>query len=109
MIRDRGKMKWQGFFMPEHTRELRKVWKDGEKQPRPYLSEDQIEEMEKKIQESFDQQISMEITLWNDGYFTKRIGTVKQIDPINRKLTFVDELDSDFTINFYNITNIVSV
>jgi hypothetical protein len=109
MIRDRGKIKWQGFFMPEHTRELRKVWKDGEKQPRPYLSDDQIEGMERLIQESLEYQILLELTLWEDGYFMKRVGTVNKIDPLNKKLTFIDELESSFTISFYIITNIVTV
>lgn len=31
MIRDRGKMKWQGFFMSEHTELLKKIPAEYEK------------------------------------------------------------------------------
>jgi O-succinylbenzoate synthase len=100
MIRDRGKKKWQGFFMPEHTRELRKIWKDGEKQPRPQLSEEQIEEMEQAILESLEHQVLIELTIWENGYFQKRVGTVQRIDPLSKKIAFLDELGSNFVIVF---------
>jgi hypothetical protein len=62
MLRDRGKVKWQGFFMPEHIKMLREANFDKHKQSRPHLDDSQIEDMKQLLLESLNDQILLEIT-----------------------------------------------
>jgi hypothetical protein len=107
MLRDRGNIKWQGFFMPEHIKMLKQVQYDELKAPRPQLDEGQIEEMERLLSQSLQDKTLLEITTWKDGFFTTRVGTVTKIDRFNKKITIQDELESVMTIDFFNITNVV--
>jgi hypothetical protein len=62
MIRDRGKKKWQGFFMPENIKMLKNLWLDDNKTPRPQLDEMKIEDMERLLSESKATKRILEIT-----------------------------------------------
>lgn len=106
MLNDRGIKKYQGFFMPEHTKMLKELNNDYHKVPRPELDEGQIEDMEQLFSESLANQSTIEITIWKSGFFSSRIGFVKKIDPINKKVDIMDELDTLISIDFYNITNV---
>lgn len=46
MLRDRGKMKWQGFFMTEHVKLLWDMEEEYLRTARPLLDEGQIEDLE---------------------------------------------------------------
>ena len=107
MLKDRGKSKkWQGFFMTEHVSALKKIDRDYYKLPRPELDETQIEEMEEMILEAYKNESLIELETWKDGYFTIRSVYVKKIDPINKKIQVIDELDSIFNIDFFSITKV---
>jgi hypothetical protein len=107
MLKDRGKIKWRGaFFMPEHVKMLKQAQIEDQKVPRPLLDDGQIEEMERLILESFENDLLLEITTWKNGFFTSRVGVVKKIDSIYKKLTFVDELESSCIIDFFNLINV---
>jgi hypothetical protein len=107
LLRDRGSKKWQGFFLPEHVKILKDLKNDYYKVPRPELDESQIEEMEKLILESLENQILLEITTWKNGFFTSRVATVTKIDSINKKIQIQDELDSKITLDFFHITSVI--
>ena len=53
-LKDRGLMKWNGFFMPEHIEMLKQIQKDYYKLPRPILDDGQIEEIEQVLLISFE-------------------------------------------------------
>ncbi|MCF7625445.1 MULTISPECIES: YolD-like family protein [Bacillaceae] len=106
MINDRGIIKYQGFFMPEHTKMLKELDNDYHKVPRPQLDEGQIEDMEQLISESLATQTSLEIITWKNGFFSSRIGFVKTIDPISKKVFIIDEFGTLISIDFFNITNV---
>lgn len=107
MIKDRGIKKYQGFFMPEHIKMLRELGNDYQKVPRPQLDEDQIEVMEQLFSESLGSQTILEVTTWKNGFFTVRIGYIKKIDTLNKKVVIIDEFDTPISIDFYNITNVL--
>jgi hypothetical protein len=52
MIRDRGNIKWQGFFFPEHVKMLKDAQREYDKSPRPILDEGQIDDLEQLLSES---------------------------------------------------------
>ena len=104
--KDRGMKKWYGFSIPEHGKMLKDMRLDYYKTPRPILDEGQIEEMEQVILESHQNKSLLEITTWENGFFTTRVGTVSKIDELNNNIKILDELDSFFTLNFFNITKV---
>ncbi|MGE7609698.1 YolD-like family protein [Peribacillus frigoritolerans] len=106
MINDRGIIKYQGFFMPEHTKMLKELNNDNQKGPRPQLDEGQIDDMEQLILESLATQTILEIITWKSGFFSSRIGFVKRIDPISKKVFIINELGTLISIDFFNITNV---
>lgn len=106
MNRDRGNIKWQGFFMPEHVKMLKAVEYNYGKSPRPLLDESQIEEIEERLTISLANQTMLEITTWKDGYFNSRVGFVQKIDPFNKKVFILDELDNLVSIDFFQITKV---
>lgn len=105
--KDRGLKKWYGaFFMPEHVKMLKDLQTDYYKTPRPILDEGQIEEMERSILQSYENNLLIEIITWKSGFFTSRVGVVTKIDAINKKIIIKDEHDSSITIDFFHITNV---
>jgi YolD-like protein len=78
MINDRGMMKYQGFFMTEHSELLKEAKKDYYKVEKPTISQDQIEEFEKLISESLQIHTDLEITIWKDGFFETELCQVKK-------------------------------
>jgi hypothetical protein len=106
MLKDRGRKKWQGFFMPEHVSILKRVNRDSHKHPKPELDPLQIEEMEQLLLESVENRTLLEVTIWSDGFFNKRVGIVKKLNAVDKKITFIDELDCTFNLSFYSITNV---
>jgi hypothetical protein len=109
LVRDRGSKKWQSaFFLPEHVKMLKDLRNNYYKAPRPELDESQIEEMEKLILESLENQVLLEITTWKNGFFTPKVATVTKINPINKKIIVKDEHDSSIIIDFFHITNVIT-
>lgn len=106
--KDRGMKKWYGFSIPEHGKMLKDMRLDYYKTPRPQLDEGQIEEMERLLLESFQNKTLLEITSWKNGFFNSMVGIVTKIDPLNKNIIIHDELASIITLNFYNITNVIT-
>ncbi|MBT2618535.1 MULTISPECIES: YolD-like family protein [unclassified Bacillus (in: firmicutes)] len=69
MLRDRGNIKWQGFFVPEHIKTLKDGDRDHLRTARPQLDKSQIEEIERLLSESLQEKTILEITTWKDGFF----------------------------------------
>jgi len=104
--KDRGMKKWHGFFMPEHVKQIRGLSQEYYKVPRPNLSDEQIEDMERLLAEGLNNKILLEITAWKNGFFNTRVGTVIKIDVFNKEILIQDELESTIHINFFNITKV---
>ncbi|MFY4775731.1 YolD-like family protein [Metabacillus sp. RGM 3146] len=52
MIRDRNNIKWVSMMLPEHVSMAKKLFQDVQKEPKPFLDEEQSAEMEQAIQKS---------------------------------------------------------
>lgn len=93
--------------MPEHIKMLKDANYDYYKQARPTLDESQIEEMEQLLSKSLNEKRIVEIFLWKNGYVNSRIGCVKKLDSINKKIQIQDELDSLIWLDFYSIIDVI--
>ena len=89
-IKDRGLMKWQGFFMPEHVSSLKGIWHDDKKEDKPILDEYQLREMDEKIHTAMEFRLPLIFTLWFDGFFEEIEGVLHYIDSVQNKLRIVD-------------------
>ena len=107
ILNDRGNKKWQGFFIPEHIKMLKDTNNDYHKQARPILDESQIEEMEQLLSKSLNEKRIVEIFIWKNGYVNSRIGCVKKLDSINKKIQIQDELDLLIWLDFYSIIDVI--
>jgi hypothetical protein len=86
-IRDRGKMKWNpASFMPEVFKMQRDMFKDQERKPRPLLSEFDTEEFDLRICYAMEYNLSVRLTVWNDGFTSEMTGRIHQVDPITHQL-----------------------
>lgn len=86
-MKDRGLMKWQGFFMPEHKSMLKRAEIEILQTRKPTLDETQLQEINDLLVQSVQDELEVIITLWLDG-FIEEIGplVVQKIDPYLRKL-----------------------
>ncbi|MGP9042081.1 YolD-like family protein [Cytobacillus kochii] len=105
MDKDRGMKKWQGFFMPEHVQALNSLQREDSKIPRPILSEDQIEEMERVIVEGLEENSQLALTCWKDGFLIKRVGFLKSVDPVNKRIQLFEQ-DTLHQINFLSVVQV---
>lgn len=104
VIRDRGKMKWQGaFFMPEHVKMLREIERDMMRMQKPLLDEYQIEEMERQICESMEFAQPVKLMVWRDGFTYDEIGRVHYLDPLQKEVRLQTELGTISRIKFADI------
>lgn len=103
MVRDRGLKKWQGFFMNEHTGLLKNTAKEDEKQDKPQLDEQELEEIGIIVMESLNYTLEIKITVWNAGYFNDHIGIVSKVDYL-MKYIILEKDDENIRIMIVDIT-----
>ena len=90
-IRDRGKLKWQGFFIPEHVKMLQDLKIDDQKLDKPIIDEYQIEEFEQRICLAMEYSYRVTIKTWESGFFKVYKGLIHRLDEINRILFLEQE------------------
>lgn len=93
MIRDRGLIKWQGFFMPEHVGMLKKNNKEDMKIKKPILDEQELEEIGIIVMDSLNYTLPIKVTTWQDGYFKNQSGVVDKVDYLMKFLLLETEND----------------
>jgi hypothetical protein len=59
------------------------------------------------VAESLEHGTLLNVTIWKvEGFFNQRVGIVKKLNPIDKTITFLDELGSVFQIGFFSITDV---
>ncbi|MGG3641433.1 YolD-like family protein [Bacillus gobiensis] len=106
MLRDRKNIKWTSLMLPGHVAMLKKELLESKKINRPVLDEQQIEDMENLICESMEYIFSLQIKVYDDGFFREIEGYVHCLNPYNKQLHLKD-LNGD--TNFIKFKDIVSV
>lgn len=95
MIRDRGLIKWQGFFMPEHVGLLKKNNKLDLKVKKPELDEQEFEVIGINVMDSLNYTLQVKVTTWQDGYFKKYEGIVCKVDYLMKYLILETENNNE--------------
>ncbi|MGE7676094.1 YolD-like family protein [Lysinibacillus sp. NPDC094403] len=79
MIQDRGNIKWASMMLPEHLELLREYKQESAEQPRE-LTEWELEELQKTIDQAFNQQLDIKLEVWKDYKITQCAGIIKSIN-----------------------------
>lgn len=79
MIKDRGNIKWASMMLPEHLELLREYKEEYTEQPRE-LTEWELEELQKIINQAFNQQLAVTLEVWKHHKITQWTGIVKSIN-----------------------------
>lgn len=85
-IKDRGIVKWQGFFMVEHNNELRKFAWDFNAKTQPELAEDRKDEIDETVNQAMANRDSVVVTHFSRGTYREAHGTINRIDPLTGTL-----------------------
>lgn len=79
MIQDRGNIKWASMMLPEHLELLREYKQERTEQPRE-LTEWELEELQKTINQAFNQQLEIKLEVWKDYKITQWTGIIKSMN-----------------------------
>jgi len=79
MIKDRGNIKWASMMLPEHLELLREYKEEHMEQPRE-LTEWELEELQKTIDQALTQQLTIKLEVWKDAKITQWTGTITSIN-----------------------------
>lgn len=99
---DRGIIKWRPFeSVAPSYKIINEILSEKSKIPLPYLSDEQIKDIEHKLVLAFYTKDNIEITYFEKGCLIKINSNIKKIDSINHKIYFQNN-----TILFEQIINI---
>ncbi|WP_068675133.1 YolD-like family protein [Oceanobacillus sp. Castelsardo] len=89
-VNDRGTIKWTAMMLPEHIQLLNKMWKDKEKKAKPMLDEQELEEINMKLQLAIHHHLSVEIKYYSNYDYKMMKGKIKKIDLADKYIQLED-------------------
>lgn len=92
-------MRWESsrMMLPEHREALLARKKEQMKVEKPVLDEQQIEDFEMLIQQSYEYKFALSIELYDDGFFWGVEGVVSHINT-QRELLHIKDIVGDTNI-----------
>lgn len=104
----RGSVKWQAFkSLPIQYEILDQYIDDQNKIDMPLLSQEQLEEINNKINDKIVTNSFCTISYWDNGYIKNCSGVIKKIDAINEIITLVNEQSEKENIKFSLICDVI--
>ena len=105
-MKQRGMVKWQPFAsLPEQASYINKLLYEINKMDRPILSEDQLNELNEKLFEYFENKELIKLSYYHDGYLYLVEGVITKIDPIRQLLIIENNTKRDK----FSIASIVEI
>jgi hypothetical protein len=90
-MKQRGMVKWQPFAsLPEQAGYIQKVLYEIRKIEKPVLSDDQLEELNWKLNEFSQNNEWIQMTYYYDGYLYTVEGIVSKIDPFKQSIIILN-------------------
>ncbi|KIN51329.1 hypothetical protein B4073_1853 [Bacillus subtilis] len=106
MLRDRGTIKWTSLMLPEHLTQLKQDLIDVSKIEKPFLDDQQIEEMDLLVSEALEFNKELKFKLFNNGFVENVTGRVHYINFEQHRLHVKDQNDNTVYINMNNIIGV---
>jgi YolD-like protein len=85
-IKDRGIVKWQGFFMTEHRGELRNFAWNFNTKTQPELAEDRKDDLDETVNHAMANRNDVMVLVFSRGTYRELSGKIERLDPINGTL-----------------------
>ena len=101
MIKDRGNIKWGSMMLSEHLKLLRE-WKKEDYAKKRELSEWELEELQRTIDQAFNQQKYVKLNVWNEGKIIQWVGIINSIN-LNTNELILDTLLKTKRISIHSI------
>lgn len=81
----RGMVKWNAFnALIDQGERLSAMSHARKKQPMPLLSQEEKNDMDRALQTAVRENIEVQVTYYEDGFFHQTKGIVTKIDPIDK-------------------------
>ncbi|MFZ3578757.1 YolD-like family protein [Virgibacillus sp. DJP39] len=94
-VNDRGTKKWTAMMLPEHIELLKKMWDEDDHKEKPILDEQQIEELDAKLQCALSNNLSVEIKYYDEPHYCMAKGKLLKINA-NSGLIRLEDKDIQF-------------
>ncbi|MFC9419610.1 YolD-like family protein [Bacillus mobilis] len=106
-LRGRGMVKWQPFAsMPEQFAGIREILNDLNKIPKPYITQDTKERIERNLIRSLHKEEEILITYYRNGFIHDEYITVVNIDAPNKTIYYTDAFGLQTRLNFDEFVDI---
>ncbi len=106
VIRDRGNIKWQGMFLPEHVKLLREYDRESKKKVKPELDEQQLELMQEIICDAMEYNLNLCFTYFYNDDFRLMIGKVQYVDLYRGELRVMDKHNEVHRLRFMDLLDV---
>lgn len=94
MYKDRGIIKWMPFdALSGYQKLINKLVLKEEKIKRPILMEDKLNELDYILKEAINFNLEIEVKYYENGFIKTSVGTINNIDIINKKVTISNSLE----------------
>lgn len=106
-LRGRGMVKWQPFAsIPEQHEEIRGILEDLNKSPKPIVTEDMREQLERSLIYSMQTKEEINISYYRDGHISNMYINVLHIEPMTRTVYCTDAFGLNTEFKFDELVNI---
>lgn len=93
-MQNRGMKKWRPFAtMPEQYKGLQEIIKKQAEIPRPFLTEDQMEQINFTLIEALHTHKKVYLTYYKHGQCITETGVIQFVDSLGGLFVFIDEGD----------------
>jgi YolD-like protein len=106
LLRDRGNIKWQGMFLPEHVKLLREFDRAHNNKKKPEIDEQQLELMQDTIYEAMEYNLNLCFTYFYNDDFRLIIGKVHYVDQDKSELRIMDFYNELQRIKFQDLVDV---
>lgn len=105
---NRGNKLWEGsrMFLPEHKQALLKRKKNQQKESKPLLDEQQLEEMNQRILFSKTHHLPVRITFFKEGFFEEITGYPADFLETDNQLRFTDRTQQTHLLKLSTIYDV---
>ena len=103
-IHDRGRIKWAGFYIPEHKKVLARLYEEQNDVVQPILDEQRLEELQEVLSEAIQLNRTVRVTYYDKKRMNSAVGTITKITTDG--LLYVDAGDRPVKIPLQTITDI---
>lgn len=101
-INERGTKKWVSLMMPEHISLLKDMWEETEHKKKPILDEQQLLEIDMKLQCAIHNDLIVIIKYFEDHNYQTKRGKLLEISSLKKAV----QLDDNTEITWENIINV---